>query len=162
MASAVFFSGQLERCTAFYKALGVPLQDEDHGDGPLHAAGDLDGAHVAVFPAPGAGRSPAHQAAGSTFLGFWVPLPEAAMDALRPLGAEVVLGHQVREWGCRVVVADPDGRAVELNQHASHQGGHPGAEGLVVGRPEGPVPSLAQRRDITTRGPSSEVTPMLA
>jgi predicted enzyme related to lactoylglutathione lyase len=116
VASAVFFSGQLGRCTAFYKALGVPLQDEDHGDGLVHAAGDLDGVHVAVFPAAADGRSPAHHAAGSTFLGFWVPSLEAALDALRPLGTEVVLGHQVCEWGCRVVVADPDGRAVELNQ----------------------------------------------
>ena len=117
MASVVFFSGQLERCTAFYKALGVPLQDEDHGDGFAHAAADLGGVHVAVFPAVGDGRAPAHRAAGSTFLGFWVSSLEAALDALRPFGAEVVQEHQVREWGCRVVVADPDGRAVELNQH---------------------------------------------
>ena len=96
--------------------LGAPLQDEDHGDGFVHAAGELDGVHIAVFPAATEDRSPAHRAAGSTFLGFWVPSLEVAMDTLRPLGAEVVLEHQVREWGCRVVVADPDGRAVELNQ----------------------------------------------
>lgn len=116
LASAVFFSAQLERCTAFYKALGVPLKDEDHGDGFVHTAGDLDGVHVAIFPASGDGRSPAHRAAGATFLGFWVPSLEAALGALEPLGTEVLLGHQVRQWGCRVVVADPDGRAVELNQ----------------------------------------------
>ena len=116
IASAVFFSGQLERCTAFYKALGVPLQDEDHGDGFVHAAADLDGVHVAVFPAADSGRGPAHRTAGSVFLGFWVPSLDAALEALEPLGLKMVLEHQVCEWGCRVVVDDPDGRTIELNQ----------------------------------------------
>jgi hypothetical protein len=36
--------------------------------------------------------------AGTVFPGFWVA------------------DHQERDWGCRVIVADPDGRAVEINQ----------------------------------------------
>jgi predicted enzyme related to lactoylglutathione lyase len=41
---------------------------------------------------------------------------DATMMALEALGAELLLPHQEADWGCRFVVADPDGRAVEINQ----------------------------------------------
>jgi catechol 2,3-dioxygenase-like lactoylglutathione lyase family enzyme len=116
VASIVVFTEHLEQSVAFYRALGLPLEDEDHGDGFLHAAGDMGGVHVAVLPASAPGSAAGWRAAGSTFAGFWVPSLEAVMAALEPLGAEVLLGHQDCDWGCRIVVADPDGRAVELNQ----------------------------------------------
>jgi hypothetical protein len=36
-------------------------------------------------------------------------------------------GHERMDWGCRVVVQDPDGRAVELNQrgHCGPQSAEP-------------------------------------
>jgi catechol 2,3-dioxygenase-like lactoylglutathione lyase family enzyme len=123
VASIVVFTGQLERAVAFYRALGVPLEDEDHGDGEIHSAGDVGGVHVAVYPGAAPGSSPGWRAAGSTFTGFWVNSLETVLAALKPLGAQVLQDHQDREWGCRVVVADPDGRAVELNQRDHCPGG---------------------------------------
>jgi hypothetical protein len=41
---------------------------------------------------------------------------EAAMDVLRPLSVEVRFCRQVPERGWRMVVAGPDGRALELNE----------------------------------------------
>jgi lactoylglutathione lyase len=122
IASIVVFTGQPERSVAFYRALGVPLEDEDHGDGEVHAAGEVDGVHVAVLPAVTPGSSPGWRAAGSTFTGFWVGSIEEVLATLEPLGAQVLQAHQDREWGCRVVVADPDGRAVELNQRGHCRG----------------------------------------
>jgi catechol 2,3-dioxygenase-like lactoylglutathione lyase family enzyme len=116
VASIVVFTEHLERSVAFYRALGVPLADEDHGDGFRHAAGDMGGVHVAVFPASAPGSGTSWRAAGSTFVGLWVPSLDAATAALEPLGAVLLLDHQDREWGCRFVVTDPDGRAVEVNQ----------------------------------------------
>jgi len=115
LASIVVFTEYLDRTVAFYRALGVPLEDEDHGDGFVHAAGEMGDVHVAVFPASVPG-STGWRAGGSTFVGFWVASLEAAMSALEPLGATVLADHQDCEWGCRIVVSDPDGRAVELNQ----------------------------------------------
>jgi lactoylglutathione lyase len=125
LASIVVFTERLDQTLAFYRALGFPLDDEDHGDGYVHAAGEMGGVHVAVFPAGGPGNAAEWRAAGSTFVGLWVPSLEAAMSALEAVGAEILHGHQDREWGCRVVVADPDGRAVELNQrdHCAHSNG---------------------------------------
>lgn len=115
VASIVVFTEHLDRAVAFYRALGFPLEDEDHGDGFVHAAGDMGGIHVAVIPASAQGNT-GWRAAGSTFVGVWVPSLEAASAELERLGATVLLGHDDCEWGCRIVVADPDGRAVEVNQ----------------------------------------------
>ena len=117
LASVVLFSDHLDETIAFYRALGVPLEDEDHGDGVLHAAGEMGDVHFAVL------------AAGQT--GSETELAPRRLDLRRPVGALTGSGrrggsgpwvprscvdHQQCEWGCRIVVSDPDGRAVELNQ----------------------------------------------
>lgn len=115
VASIVVFTEHLDRAVAFYRALGFPLEDEDHGDGFGHAAGDMGGIHVAVVPATGPGQT-GWRAAGSTFVGVWVPSLEEATASVERLGASMLLLHETCDWGCRIVVADPDGRAVEVNQ----------------------------------------------
>jgi lactoylglutathione lyase len=116
LASIVIFTERLEQSVAFYRSLGVPLEDEDHGDGFVHAAGEMGSVHVAVLSAAAPGGGAGWRAAGSTFVGLWVPSLAEAMAALETIGAQVLRGHQECEWGCRFVVADPDGRAVEVNQ----------------------------------------------
>jgi predicted enzyme related to lactoylglutathione lyase len=116
VASIVLLTEHPEQTVAFYRALGIPLSDEDHGDGVAHAAADVGGVHVAVIASSVPGNSPGWHVGGSTFVGFWVPSLENVRTDVEALGASVLLDHQTCEWGCRVVVADPDGRAVELNQ----------------------------------------------
>lgn len=117
IASLVLFSGRVETTGAFYTALGLDLEDEDHGDGPAHLATDLNGLHFAVFDASRApGHAPSWLSAGSSFPGFYVGSLEDTLAAVTDLGAPVLSEHQVRPWGCRVVVEDPDGRPVEINQ----------------------------------------------
>jgi lactoylglutathione lyase len=116
LASIVIFTERLEESVAFYRCLGFPLDDEDHGDGFVHAAGEMGAVHVAVLPASAPGDTAAWRAAGSTFVGLWVSSLDEAMAAVESFGAEVLRAHQQCEWGCRFVIADPDGRAVEVNQ----------------------------------------------
>jgi predicted enzyme related to lactoylglutathione lyase len=115
MASLVLFTAHVGRTVAFYRAVGVPLEDEDHGEGPVHAAAEVGDVHVAVCAASGPGRHPARRAGGSDFPGFYVDALDATLAAVTALGAPVLSGHEQMPWGCRVVVEDPDGRAVELN-----------------------------------------------
>ena len=116
VSSIVLFSANSERTIRFYESLGIAFELEDHGDGRLHAATDVGDVHVAVFPAPATGSAPGWRADGSTFVGFYVESLNDTLVALGRLGATVVLDHEVCEWGCRVVVEDPDGRPVEINE----------------------------------------------
>ena len=116
MASVVVFTDRLEETISFYQALGVSLADEDHGDGLIHIAGELDGIRVVVFASSRPGRSPGWRVGGCTFIGFWVNSLEVARAALEQIEARVLCEHQHRRCGCRIVFADPDGRAVEINQ----------------------------------------------
>lgn len=116
MGSLVLFSSSPAAAAAFYRALGVPLQDEDHGSGPVHFAAELGPVHLAIYPADVPGRAGGRRCGGSTFPGFYVESLDHAAQALDEAGAPVLTGHQQVPWGCRIVVEDPDGRAVEVNQ----------------------------------------------
>lgn len=116
IASIVLFAADGAQTADFYRAAGVDLEDETHDDGPLHWAVDLDGVHVAVYDAGMAGRAPGLRAAGSTFPGLYVSSLDTARAALDELGAPILEDHEIRPWGCRFIVEDPDGRAVEINQ----------------------------------------------
>ncbi len=116
MASLVLYAADPAATAAFYRALGVMLEDEDHGEGPVHFAAELGPVHFAIYPAAGPGRAPPRQAGGSCFPGFYVPSLDQAARALAGLGAPLLTRHEVMPWGCRVVAEDPDGRPVEVNQ----------------------------------------------
>jgi predicted enzyme related to lactoylglutathione lyase len=117
VSSIVLFAGDSGRAAAFYTALGVPLEAEDHGDGPEHLAADLNGIHFAIFQADGVmGRAPERRHAGSDFPGFYVVSLDDVVGALRALGSSILTDHERRPRGCRAIAVDPDGRAVEINQ----------------------------------------------
>jgi lactoylglutathione lyase len=115
----VMFSVDVERTTAFYRALGLPLEGERHGDGPLHFACDLGGVHVAVQPGKAGGDPPderTHRLAGDAFHGYQVPDLQACLDAIPAADLKVEEPASMRPWGERVLLRDPDGRVVELFQ----------------------------------------------
>jgi lactoylglutathione lyase len=117
LSSLVLFTGHIEQARAFYRAVGLTLDDEDHGGGPVHYATDISGVHFALFDArSGSGRAPQWRDAGSSFPGFYVTSLDDTVAALAARGAPVLAAHQVRDWGCRAIVEDPDGRPVEINQ----------------------------------------------
>lgn len=131
LASFVLFTADVTAAARFYRALGVPLEDEDHGEGDVHAAADLGGVHFAIYPAAGPGRALERRTAGSVFPGVYVASLDDAVAALGGLGASVLSGHEQMPWGCRVVAEDPDGRAVEVNdkQHCSTRSRSAGISG---------------------------------
>jgi catechol 2,3-dioxygenase-like lactoylglutathione lyase family enzyme len=113
--AVVLETGRLQEMVCFYRALGVPLVEEQHGDGPLHYACELAGAHVAIYESP-AGEAPRHDHGGATMVGFDVDSLELALDLLKACHAKVLKGPEKVSWGRRAIVLDPDGRAVELNE----------------------------------------------
>ena len=117
LGSLVLYSARVEACAAFYRALGLPLEPERHGDGPLHFAASVGGAHVAVFEAtvdrPACPAAP-KGADTCSFAGFTVSSVEACVAAARALGAPVLEEPVRRSWGVRAILEDPDGRPVEV------------------------------------------------
>lgn len=112
------FANDLDATSNFYRAVGLPLIDEHHDDGPAHLAAELDGVHFAIYQADeGVGtRAPSWRSAASDFPGFYVDSLDDISASLDALGARILTAHQRRPWGCRIVAEDPDGRAVEINQ----------------------------------------------
>jgi hypothetical protein len=59
LSSFVLFTGRIEQAVLFYRTVGLRLDDEDHGDGPVHYATEISGVHFALFDAePASGRAP--------------------------------------------------------------------------------------------------------
>ncbi|MGH8980738.1 MAG: VOC family protein [Acidimicrobiales bacterium] len=127
VSSIVLFAADPTRTIAFYRALGVNLEEEDHGDGVLHAATDVGDVHFAVFPgSDDAGAeppAPGWRASGGTFVGFYVPSLADAVESICAHGSRLLVEHQVCDWGRRVIAKDPGGRAVEINQRGHCRAG---------------------------------------
>ena len=115
LASLVLLVSDVDAAARFYRAVGVPLKDEDHGEGPVHFAAELGGVHFALYAATGPGRAPERRSAGASFAGVYVDSLDDVLRNVAALGAPLLSGHEVMPWGCRFVVEDPDGRAVEVN-----------------------------------------------
>jgi lactoylglutathione lyase len=116
LASMVLFAANPPATAAFYRALDLVLEDEHHGDGPIHFAVELGTVHFAIYPAQAPGRAAERRTGGNVFPGFYVESLERAVSALKQAGAPILTEHEQMEWGCRVVAEDPDGRAVEIKQ----------------------------------------------
>ena len=128
MASLVLFAGDTAATAAFYRALGLELADEDHGEGPVHFAVELGPVHFAIYPAQAPGRAAERRSGGSVFPGFYVGSLDRAVAALGRAGAVMLTGHEQMPWGCRVVAEDPDGRTVEINQRGHCPGAGPASD----------------------------------
>jgi lactoylglutathione lyase len=116
MASLVVYAANPSATAAFYRALGLVLEDEYHGDGPVHFATEVGSVHFAIYPAEAPGRATERRSGGSSFPGFYVDSLDRAVQELNGAGAPILTEHEQMPWGCRVVAEDPDGRAVEVNQ----------------------------------------------
>jgi catechol 2,3-dioxygenase-like lactoylglutathione lyase family enzyme len=114
VGAIVLFSDDPVKTADFYRAIGLELAAEDHGDGPVHFAAELEGCHFAVYGSESAGRAPGPRVGGCTFVGLTVESVVAALQVARDFGAVVIQDPEPYLWGLRAVVFDPDGRPLEL------------------------------------------------
>jgi lactoylglutathione lyase len=122
VASIVLFSAHAEQTVAFYRALGVQLLDERHDEGPVHVAAELGGVHFAIYEADGEPVVAWHRRPGEVFVGFYVESLDAVVQAATADGGRQVSAHEQMPWGCRVLLEDPDGRTVEVNDRSHCNG----------------------------------------
>lgn len=111
--SLMLFARDVDRTVGFYAALGLELSPV--GDG--RHIGDVGGVRIAVV-AGSAGEPVARAGApGTAMPGFAVSSIMTAVADAVACGGVVVREPEHRAWGIRAVVADPDGRTVEVVQH---------------------------------------------
>ena len=117
LASVMLYTDDLEAAATFYGTLGLQLEPEQHDGGLPHAVGRVDGNHFSLHQTPpGTPTVAGWKEPGNGVLGFYVDDLDAVVSAVVDRGASDLTGHQQRAWGCRHLVTDPDGRAVEVNQ----------------------------------------------
>lgn len=115
--ACVLWAEDLERTAAFYRAVGVPLEDELHEEGPRHLACELGPVHFAIYASTdGRGEAPNRSVSGGMQVGLQLEDLDTVHSALRAIGADVLIAPEDVPWGRRMVVRDPDGRPLELNQ----------------------------------------------
>lgn len=119
LGALILFTNKLEAAVKFYTAIGVPLELEQHDDGPPHYACELGLTHFAIFES-NSSSAPEFKAGGTSFPGFTVNSLHDALEAAKSVNAEVVQQATEYPWGWRALVKDPDGRVIELFQRPTH------------------------------------------
>ncbi|WHZ13942.1 MAG: hypothetical protein OJF52_000777 [Nitrospira sp.] len=112
VGAVIWTSSRVQEVIAFYRAVGIPLEPDTHDehDKVPHYETDIGGAHFAVFQAR-------ENASGSgTQIAFAVADLSEVLSAIEKLKAPISTPLEDTPWGKRVVVLDPDGRAVEIYQ----------------------------------------------
>lgn len=85
-ASLVLFAVDVEETARFYRAVGIALEDEDHGEGPVHFAAALGDVHFAIYPASTAGTAPLREDGRQQLPGLYVEPLDEARQALNAVG----------------------------------------------------------------------------
>ena len=94
---------------AFYQSLGFTFAEEQHGKGPLHNSAPLGDGIIEISPLPD--DQPVDS---TTRLGFGIAAPDSVVGNAESLGGRVIKPGRDTPWGYMALVADPDGRTIEL------------------------------------------------
>ncbi len=112
----VIRAANIDKSRAFYETLGLEFVQEQHGTGSVHYSCQMGMLVIEIYPGK-PGIAPERRNAGATMIGFQVENIDNVLAALRGIEGIILSPSQNSEWGKRAVVQDPDGRAIELNQH---------------------------------------------
>jgi len=105
----VLKSADFDRTINFYRALGIPLLWERHGNGPQHLATQVGSTVLEFYPCHlGEARTSEVQ------IGFDVRDLAAVTDQIRSLGLTVIREPKKSNGELTAIVVDPDGHRVTL------------------------------------------------
>lgn len=110
----VFRTAEVNASLAFYTTIGLKFVQEQHGTGPVHYSCEVGNVVIEIYPGK-PGSAPDRKVAGATLVGFQVTNLDEILKTLKQNGVEVLTPLQDSLWR-RVVVQDPDGRAIELTE----------------------------------------------
>ena len=111
----VLRTATLTQTLEFYQALGLNFVEEKHGNGPTHYSCNLGQTVLEIYPGK-PGIAPDRKSSGATMLGFQVASVNQTLEAINKIGAKIISSPQNTPHGCRALIEDPNGRAIEINE----------------------------------------------
>ena len=110
LSLVVLRSSDIGRAAHFFGLLGIRFESEKHGSGPEHFAARLGPTVLEIYP------QGSETASVGMRLGFRVASVDAVVETVLREGGEVLMPPRHGPWGYRAVLADPDGRQVEISE----------------------------------------------
>ena len=95
-----------------YKAFGLTFDYHRHGNGPMHYANETNGITLEIYPLPKNKTEPDN----TLRLGFKIKDLDSKIKNLEKLGIKIISTPAQTEWGYSAIIADQDGRKIELTQ----------------------------------------------
>jgi predicted enzyme related to lactoylglutathione lyase len=114
-SAVLITSRNAERLASFYKdVIGIPLEDEQHGDTAKHFGWEMGDLHFAIHPVENFGNE--EPGVGSVKLAFEIFDMDAFIKHLAAKGVSPL--YPPKEMGPMLITAlkDPDGNHVEFTQ----------------------------------------------
>jgi len=111
----VIRTNKLHEQAQFYTALGFEFEYHQHGNGPMHYASKGTTPTLEIYPLLKSQTIPD----ASTRLGFSVENPDIVVQSILSLGGNLVTPGADTPWGYTAVIADLDGRKIELVKSTS-------------------------------------------
>ena len=112
-------TGAIERVAGFYAALGRDFIAEQRGSGPAHFAAEAGGLILEIHPTRTPMGAIERGSSADVRLGFVVDDVDDAVGSLLRAGGSLLDRSAPSIGGGTAVVADPDGRRVELREAVS-------------------------------------------
>ena len=113
VSSLVLYALNVTETADFYRSLGIELDENEQ-----RAVGEAGLVRIAIVRASTADMA-APGAVGTAMVGIDVWNVEGLVERLQTDGRRILRPVQQLDWGRRAVVADPDGRPVELVEHVT-------------------------------------------
>lgn len=116
VGAVIWTTSKVQEVIEFYQAVGIPLEPDTHDepDKTPHFEADVADTHFAVFQSKDSSAGTGTQS--PTMIGLAVDDLEQVVAALEKMNVRIKTTLEDTPWGKRVVVYDPDGRAVEIYQ----------------------------------------------
>jgi len=115
LSAILIYSRNPERLAEFYRdVLGVPLEEEKHGTGPVHYGCELGDVHFAIHPSEDGLEETAREQRFR--LAFTVFSTAALLERLESRGISPIYPPKKTDFAVFTAVHDPDGNYVEFTE----------------------------------------------
>ena len=99
-----------EQLAQFYALLGLSFEYNQHGNGPYHYSGRIGPTLLEIYPL----ARGQEKADVSLRLGFALDTFDATIKQLQLQAAQFYQLPAMTEWGLMAIIADPEGRKIEV------------------------------------------------